>query len=281
MADNKKYYYLKLKDNFFDSDEIRVLESMQNGYKYSNLLLKLYLKSLKMNGQLRLSEFIPYNTEMIAAITTMDIDTVRSALELFKQLKLIDVLDDGTIYMLEIQNFIGESSTEADRKRLYRMEIEEKKQLSLAGGQMSRQMSAECPDKNPPEIRDKRLEIRDKRLESSSSKSIEEEEIKSIMSFCQKHSFKLRKCDAITFINSFGYDLVSKALSLAVTTEAFNNNSIRSYKAYLGKVLNDLTTTKTTQVNITKEAKKNNFTNYQQRERNEIDYEDITGWDNE
>lgn len=152
MADNKKYYYLKLKDNFFDSDEIRVLESMQNGYKYSNLLLKLYLRSLKMNGQLRLNEFIPYNTEMIAAITSMDIDTVRSALELFKQLKLIDVLDDGTIYMLEIQNFIGESSTEADRKRRYRMEIEEKKQPSLLSGQMSGQMSDKCPDKNPPEI---------------------------------------------------------------------------------------------------------------------------------
>ena len=32
MADNKKYYYLKLKENFFDSPEIKVLEAMQNGY---------------------------------------------------------------------------------------------------------------------------------------------------------------------------------------------------------------------------------------------------------
>ena len=43
MSDNKKYYYLKLKEDFFDSPEIKVLESMPNGYKYSNLLLKLYL----------------------------------------------------------------------------------------------------------------------------------------------------------------------------------------------------------------------------------------------
>ena len=50
MADNKKYYYLKLKENFFDSPEIKVLEAMQNGYKYSNLLLKLYLKSLRFEG---------------------------------------------------------------------------------------------------------------------------------------------------------------------------------------------------------------------------------------
>ena len=38
MSDNKKYYYLKLKDNFFDSDEIKILEQMKNGYKYSNKL---------------------------------------------------------------------------------------------------------------------------------------------------------------------------------------------------------------------------------------------------
>ena len=43
MSDNKKYYYLKLKEDFFDSPEIKVLESMPNGYKYSNLLYNLML----------------------------------------------------------------------------------------------------------------------------------------------------------------------------------------------------------------------------------------------
>ena len=117
MSDNKKYYYLKLKDDFFERPEIKVLESMQNGYKYSNLLLKLYLKSLRFEGALRLNEYIPYNTEMISAIVGMDVDTVKVAFDIFKQLKLIEVLDSGTIYMLDIQNFIGKSSTEGDRKR--------------------------------------------------------------------------------------------------------------------------------------------------------------------
>ena len=47
MADNRKYYYLKLKENFFDSDSIVLLEDMKDGILYSNILLKLYLKSLK------------------------------------------------------------------------------------------------------------------------------------------------------------------------------------------------------------------------------------------
>ena len=38
MADNKKYYYLKLKEDFFESDEAVILESMPDGYIYSNIL---------------------------------------------------------------------------------------------------------------------------------------------------------------------------------------------------------------------------------------------------
>ena len=55
MADNRKYYYLKLKENFFDSDSIVLLEDMKDGILYSNILLKLYLKSLKNGGKLQLN----------------------------------------------------------------------------------------------------------------------------------------------------------------------------------------------------------------------------------
>ena len=56
---NRKYYYLKLKENFFDSDSIVLLEDMKDGILYSNILLKLYLKSLKNGGRLQLDEHIP------------------------------------------------------------------------------------------------------------------------------------------------------------------------------------------------------------------------------
>ena len=69
MADNRKYYYLKLKESYFDDDAIVLLESMQDGVIYSNILLKLYLKSLKNGGKLQLDENIPYTAQMIATIT--------------------------------------------------------------------------------------------------------------------------------------------------------------------------------------------------------------------
>ncbi|WP_142963200.1 MULTISPECIES: phage replisome organizer N-terminal domain-containing protein [Bacteria] len=148
MADNKKYYYLKLKDNFFDSDEMIILESMPDGYIYSNILLKLYLRSLKYQGRLMFNDKIPFNSTMLAQVTRHSVGDVEKSIRIFNDLGLIEVLDNGAIYLADIQNFIGESSTEADRKRGYRQRIELEKQALLTGGQMS----DKCPDKNPPEI---------------------------------------------------------------------------------------------------------------------------------
>lgn len=158
MSDNKKYYYLRLKDNFFDSDELKILESMKDGYLYSNILLKLYLRSLKNDGKLVVNDRIPYNAEMLASVTGHQIGTVKQALSIFKELGLIDVLENGAIYMLDIQNFIGRGSSEADRKREYRQRIETDRTNVLAN---VRQIS----DKTPPEI-DIELEIeKEKELE--------------------------------------------------------------------------------------------------------------------
>lgn len=136
MSDNKKYYYMRLKEDFFDSDEIKIIESQPNGYLYSNILLKLYLKSLKRNGKLMVTDFIPYTLESLSKVLGHNIDTVRNAIEIFKEFKLIEELSNGAIFMTEIQNFIGQSSSEADRKREYRLKIEEEK-MKLNQGQMS------------------------------------------------------------------------------------------------------------------------------------------------
>jgi predicted phage replisome organizer len=162
MSDNKKYYYLRLKDNFFDSDELKILESMKDGYLYSNILLKLYLRSLKNDGKLVVNDRIPYNAEMLASVTGHQIGTVKQALSIFKDLGLIDVLENGAIYMLDIQNFIGRGSSEADRKREYRQRIE-----------TDRTNVRQISDKTPPEIEieleiEKELEIE---LDTKANKS--------------------------------------------------------------------------------------------------------------
>ena len=141
MADNQKYYYMRLKEGFFDEDAMKIIEALPDGYLYSNILMKLYLKSLKYNGKLMFNDRIPYSPEVLATITRHQVGTIEKALKLFKEMDLIEILDNGAIYMLDIQNLIGKSSTEAERKKEYRARIEAEKAKVLGIGQMSGQ----CP----------------------------------------------------------------------------------------------------------------------------------------
>ena len=184
MSDNKKYYYLRLKDNFFDGDELKILESMKDGYLYSNILLKLYLRSLKNDGKLVVNDRIPYNAEMLASVTGHQIGTVKQALSIFKDLGLIDVLENGAIYMLDIQNFIGRGSSEADRKREYRQRIETDRTNVQT-------KVREISEKSPPEIEielEKEIKI-EKEIDSSAStttkrKRFEKPTLSEIKEYC-------------------------------------------------------------------------------------------------
>lgn len=131
MSDNKKYYYLKLKENFYEDEKIIMLESLPDGILYSNILMKLYLRSLKREGKLMISDRIPLNPVALSQITRHSVGDVEKAIKVLQELELIEILDNGAIYMLDIQNFIGKSSTEADRIREYRKKIDDEKQLEL------------------------------------------------------------------------------------------------------------------------------------------------------
>ena len=229
MADNKKYYYLKLKENFFDSPEIKVLEAMQNGYKYSNLLLKLYLKSLRFEGMVRLNEYIPYSIDMISAITGIDSDTVRVAFDIFKKLKLIEILDDGTIFMLEIQNFIGQSSTEADRIRNYRKKIDDTKKVVQGKCTNVQQLN----DKSTPEI-EKEIEI-EKGLQQDNNSS----SLKGNLDIF-KHFEKCGFIVTAILMEQISADIevYSKQWLMDAATEAMNRGKINNYKYVLGILQN-------------------------------------------
>ncbi|UBU73663.1 phage replisome organizer N-terminal domain-containing protein [Lactococcus lactis] len=171
MADNKKYYYMRLKENFFDSDEMIILENMDNGdgIIYSNILLKLYLRSLKYEGRLMFNERIPFNPQMLSTIVRHPVGVVEKALKAFVDLGLVEVMDNGAIYMLDIQNFIGKTTTEADRIKAYRSKINKEKGLVSNDTPKLVQMY----DKSTPELEleiDIEKEI-DKEVEASTATS--------------------------------------------------------------------------------------------------------------
>lgn len=125
MAENKKYYWLKLKSDFFDDDTIKYIEEQENGIKYSNFYLKLCLKSLKTNGKLiRLvgETLIPYDVNSLSKLTGVDFDTVRSAMHIFESIGLVKLLDSGEIYLSQINELIGSETDKAQIMRRIRAE---------------------------------------------------------------------------------------------------------------------------------------------------------------
>ena len=130
MAENGKYYWLKLKRDFFKRHDIRIVESMPNGKDYILFYLKLLLESIDHEGTLRFSDTIPYNEQMLSVVTNTNIDIVRSAMKLFIELNMMQVLEDQTIYMTEVDKLIGSAvdNDNANRQRRFR---EKQKTLAL------------------------------------------------------------------------------------------------------------------------------------------------------
>lgn len=149
MADNKKYYYLKVKDSFFDDDIILYLENFDKGYEYTIILIKMYLRSLKGEGKLMFNDRIAYTPQTLSKIIRHDAKIIEEAIKVFEDLDLITIMSDGAIYMNDIQNFIGESSTAADRQREYYSKIKEEKNVCKKSNKKSCKKSDK---KSTPEI---------------------------------------------------------------------------------------------------------------------------------
>lgn len=242
MADNQKYYYMRLKQDFFETEEMIILESMQDGYLYSNILLKLYLRSLKRDGKLMFNDTIPYSAEVLATVTRHSVGTIEKAMDVFQKLGLVEVMDDGAIYMLQIQNFIGKSSTEAERKRRYRDKIKLEKSdnqavledvghLSTIGvGHLSGHSSTRDRDRD----RDRKEieeEVEDRKISSATADKSDF----NIFDYYQNRvglldGFQLQQIEAYQAIDGLEPDLIKIAIDKAA------DNSKRSF-GYVNSIL--------------------------------------------
>lgn len=162
MAENSKYWYIKLNVNFFEDDRIDWLCEQQNGYAYVVLYIKLCLKTANNNGILtrQIGDIIiPYDVDKIAEVAKMDIDTVRVALELYKKIGLIyEVNEDFSFLQLkEVPKMVGCTTQYAIDKQKYR---EKKKRLQLQSSQDNQPDNVQ--DEVTQELRVKSKELRDK-----------------------------------------------------------------------------------------------------------------------
>jgi len=198
MSDTKKYYWLKLQRDFFKRHDIQIIESMPNGEKYLIFYLKLLCESVDHDGNLRFSEEIPYEEEMLATITHMNIDIVKSAVKLFTNLKMMEIMDDGTYYMNQIEKMTGSATSDSIRMKLAR----EKNTISIQSNDKANNVQ-KCS-----EIVHQSIELRDKSKELDNIKSVpnvtkqtfSKPKLDEVKEYCQERN---NSVDAEKFIDHY------------------------------------------------------------------------------
>lgn len=156
--DATKFYWLQLREDFFDEDAIDWLEEQPNGKEYSLFYLKLCLKSLRTNGVLirRVGNMlVPYDHVKLGELTKTPSDTVMVAMQLLLKIGLVKTLENGELYITQVENMIGSQSKSAFKKQQQRLHAKSK--ILLESGQEG--------DKCPPKIEEEKEEELEQDLE--------------------------------------------------------------------------------------------------------------------
>lgn len=170
----KRYYWLKLKEDFFDEDTIEWLEEQDNGKEYCLFYLKLCLKSLKSNGLLMRQVgdiLIPYDVKKIAEITNTEITIAQAALDLLKQIGYIQLLDSGGLFLTQIENMTGSETESAKRMRKSRANKEDNENSVT----MSHKSDTNVATMSQKSYIEKENRERDKSIELELDKEIEKD----------------------------------------------------------------------------------------------------------
>lgn len=119
MGKQKRYYWLKMPKNFFDRHDTKLIKK-RLGPEALLCYTHLVTESIDHEGQLRFSEDIPYSLDDLADICGTDLEIVEKLFDLLKSKKLIEIWDDGTVYIPFTAGRIGSESESAERVRKYR-----------------------------------------------------------------------------------------------------------------------------------------------------------------
>lgn len=204
MGESKKYFWLKLKRDFFKRHDIQIIEAMPNGKDYILFYLKLLCESVDHEGRLRFSEQIPYNEHMLSTITNTNIDIVRAATQVFTELGMMEMLDDGTLFMLDTQKMVGSASQDEHTRESTRLRVQafrERKKQALI--EEKRYSNATCNG-----------EI-EKEIDTDKEKDIEKEHKKTVPTKKKYGEFQkvtLTDEEYTKLINEYGEETAHKAI---------------------------------------------------------------------
>lgn len=120
MAERSKYYWLKLKEDFFDDKVIKYLRRLPEGPTLVIIYLKMQLKSLKTEGFLRYDGILPTCEEELALVLDESPMLVSGAINALEKMGVVERWENDVLYMKAMQELIGTESESAARVRKHR-----------------------------------------------------------------------------------------------------------------------------------------------------------------
>lgn len=176
MGENKRYYWLKLKKDFFDSKEMKKLRKFAGGDTYTIIYLKMQLLSLADEGKLYFDGVEDSFADEIALQIGEDPENVRMTSAYLQKVGLMELRTESELFLTDVPYMIG---TETDKAAIMRKKREQKKQNVLdTGNIVTQQLPNSYPTvtKSYTEIEkdidiDTESEKREKRKEKNAAKA--------------------------------------------------------------------------------------------------------------
>lgn len=120
----KRYYWLKLYDTFFDNKTSKYLRKLPDGDRILIVYLKLQLKLLKSEGVFIYENLCDSMADEIALTLDEDVNIVKFLLTALEKTKTIEYLNENTFMLSEMQDLIGSEGSSAARVRKHRKKYE-------------------------------------------------------------------------------------------------------------------------------------------------------------
>ena len=114
---NKKYYWLKLKENFFTDKTIKKLRKIAGGDTYTIIYLKLLLKATETDGKLYFDGVEDTFADEIALDIDEDSENVKVTLMYLIKNRLLVEISDYEMELTRINEMIGSETNKAELMR--------------------------------------------------------------------------------------------------------------------------------------------------------------------
>lgn len=208
-----KYYWLKLPRDFFKRHDMIILESMDNGWIYEMIFVKLLAESIDHDGELRFSASIPYDSKMLASICRTDEETMKAALTIFQSLGLIYIDKKKTLSIPIASKMIGSAEDNDAANRQRRCRAKKRENSSSCDTDVTKchtDVTQKCDtdvtkdheSKSKSKRKSKSIDIEEENNKLFSSLSGERPSLDEVVKFASDHKIN-RVIDAEQFFNLY------------------------------------------------------------------------------